>query len=149
MKFRHAKIKQVVTVRPTPQKAGFDPSLLDFSCSASSPAAVLLRLSVRWSRARHLPVSSSVFGRVVCLEHTRLTFVCLREGITSLLSHALDLPHFADSLLELLHSASSQYRIHAAQFKFGRGIRTLVCSLECCTSGSPECSGMSVAGTCA
>lgn len=45
-----------------------------------------------------------MLGRVVCLEHARLAFVGLREGVTSLLAHALHLSNFSNGFLELFHS---------------------------------------------
>lgn len=40
---------------------------------------------------------------IVRLEYARLRLVCLREGIATLLAHALHLPDLPDRLLELLH----------------------------------------------
>lgn len=55
------------------------------------------------SRAGHFSVTATVLGCIVRLQDTSLTLVGLREGIATLLAHALDLPYLSDCLLELLH----------------------------------------------
>ena len=42
--------------------------------------------------------------RIVSLEHAGLRLVGLREGVTALFAHALDLADLADGLLELFHA---------------------------------------------
>jgi hypothetical protein len=52
----------------------------------------------------HFAIFASLLRSVIRLKHPGLTLVSLRECITALLAHALDLANFADGLLELLHS---------------------------------------------
>lgn len=59
-------------------------------------------------RRGHLSVPSSVLRRVVRLEHACLRLVRLREGVPSLLAHALYLSYLADRLLELLHPGDTR-----------------------------------------
>ena len=56
-------------------------------------------LRSKWSTAGHLAISSTLFRGIVCLKHFGLTLICLREGIATLLSHALHLSYFANRLL--------------------------------------------------
>lgn len=58
-------------------------------------------------RTRHLTISSTLLCCIIRLQHSRLTFVCLRESITALLAHTLDLSDLANGFLELLHSAKT------------------------------------------
>lgn len=57
------------------------------------------------SRTRHLTVPPTTLGSIVGIQNTHLaTIISLREGVTALLAHALDLPDLPDGLLELFHT---------------------------------------------
>lgn len=55
--------------------------------------------------ALHFSPLATLLGSIVCLNESRLAFVRLREGIPALFPHTLYLTHFANSFLELFHSA--------------------------------------------
>lgn len=56
------------------------------------------------SRTGHFTIPTSLPRRVISLQDPCLRLVCLREGITTLFAHTLDLANFSDSLLKLFHS---------------------------------------------
>lgn len=124
---------------------------VSLSLSSSSSFFVPSRLYhyrfLMWSRRGHLSVPSSVLRRVVRLEHACLRLVRLREGVPSLLAHALYLAHLADRLLELLHPDETRTVSKVPYWKQSRGENTWVCSPGYCTSGSPGCGDNSEACT--
>lgn len=52
----------------------------------------------------HLSIPATASRGIICVDNARLTLVCLRECISTLLAHSLHLAHLSNSLLELLHS---------------------------------------------
>jgi len=61
-------------------------------------------LTPSFSRASHFTIPATLPCCVVRLQHSCLRLVGLRECVTALLAHTLDLANFADGFLELLHA---------------------------------------------
>lgn len=53
----------------------------------------------------HLAVSPTPLGGIIRINDSRLTLICLAEGIATLFAHSLHLANLAYGLLELFHSA--------------------------------------------